>query len=319
MWDRRQKSINHVAAGGRETHIPMPSKAMTIDTTRRTLEELLLPATVEAIPIHLIASATDPGLGALGEAERSWVEAQGWSGKQGSVLLLPDGQGGIGGVLLGTGGEDWAKQAPLLAGVLPGALPEGDYRFAAKLPDPELAALAFLAGCYRFARYKTANEAKPKRLVLPEGAKRDDVLALAEALYFGRDLINTPANDMGPPELELAARALGARHDASVDAVIGDDLVEKNFPLIHAVGRASARAVWASAASYWSRASATSASVSTGASASGNCASSRRASDSARSWLPASSAPDDEVCRGSTDAAMLVRYQRAAPAKSPTR
>ena len=105
MWDRRQKSINHVAAGGRETDIAMPSKAMTIETTRRTLEELLLPATAEAIPIHLIASATDPGFGALSEAERSWVEAQGWSWKQGSVLPLPDGSGGIGGVLLGTGGE----------------------------------------------------------------------------------------------------------------------------------------------------------------------------------------------------------------------
>ena len=242
MWDRRQKSINHVAAGGRETDIAMPSKAMTIETTRRTLEELLLPATAEAIPIHLIASATDPGLGALSEAERSWVEAQGWSWKQGSVLPLPDGSGGIGGVLLGTGGKDWSLQAPLLAGVLPGALPEGDYRFASKLPDPELAALAFLAGCYRFARYKTANDAKPKRLVLPEGAKRDEVLALAEALYFGRDLINTPANDLGPAELEAAARELATAFGASIKVTEGLRLLSDNFPMIHAVGRASDRA-----------------------------------------------------------------------------
>ena len=220
----------------------MPSKAMTIENTRRSLEELLLPADAEATPVHLIASAADPALGALSEAERSWVEAQGWSGKQGSVLVLPDGEGGIGGVLLGTGGEDWPSQAPLLAGVLPGALPEGDYRFASKLPNPELAALAFLAGSYRFARYKSSDEAKAKRLALPEGADRDQVLALAEALYFGRDLINTPANDLGPAELEAAARELATTFGASIKVTEGSGLLADNFPMIHAVGRASDRA-----------------------------------------------------------------------------
>ena len=220
----------------------MPSKAMTIETTRRSLEQLLLPADAEATPVYLIASAADPALGALSEAERSWVEAQGWSGKQGSVLVLPDGKGGIGGVLLGTGGEDWPSQAPLLAGVLPGALPEGDYRFASKLPDPELAALAFLAGSYRFARYKSSDEAKAKRLALPEGADRDQVLALAEALHFGRDLINTPANDLGPAELEAAARELATTFGASIKVTEGSGLLADNFPMIHAVGRASDRA-----------------------------------------------------------------------------
>ena len=101
----------------------MPSKAMTLETTRRALEEMLLPAGAEAIPIRLIASEKDPALEALSEAERSWVEAQDWSGKQGSVLVLPDGRGGIGAVLLGTGGKDWPAQAPLLTGVLAGAPP----------------------------------------------------------------------------------------------------------------------------------------------------------------------------------------------------
>jgi leucyl aminopeptidase len=220
----------------------MPSKAMTIETTRRSLEELLLPADAEATPVHLIASAADPALGALSEAKRSWVEAQGWSGKQGSVLVLPDGEGGVGGALLGTGGKEWPSQAPLLTGVLPGALPEGDYRFASKLPDPELAALAFLAGSYRFARYKSSDEAKAKRLALPEGANRDQVLALAEALYFGRDLINTPANDLGPAELEAATRELATTFGASIKVTEGSGLLADNFPMIHAVGRASDRA-----------------------------------------------------------------------------
>src|ERR1044071_5673331 len=144
---------------------------MTLETTRRGLEDLLLPAGTEAVPVKLIAPQDDAALQSLSNAERAWVEAQGWTGKQGSVLLLPNGQG-IGGVLLGTGGKDWGAQAPLLPGVLPGVLPRGDYRFASPLPDPELAAVAFLAGSYRFTRYKAANGPKPKRLVLPQGATR---------------------------------------------------------------------------------------------------------------------------------------------------
>jgi leucyl aminopeptidase len=220
----------------------MQSKAMTLDTGRRALEELLLPAGAGALPIYLIAAADDPVLGDLSEAERGWVAVQGWSGKQGSVLLLPDGRGGIAGVLLGTGGEDWATQAPLLTGVLPAALPEGDYRFASPLPDSELAVLGFLAGSYRFTRYKAADGAKRKRIVLPEDASKDQVLALAEALYFGRDLINIPANDLGPAELESAARELATTFGASIKVTEGSGLLSDNFPMIHAVGRASDRA-----------------------------------------------------------------------------
>ena len=213
---------------------------MTLETTRRGLEDLLLPADTDAIPIRLIAQENG-ALPGLSSAERAWVEAQDWTAKQGTVLLLPNGQGGVGGVLLGTGGNDWAMQSPLLLGVLPAALRPGDYRFVSPLPDPELAAVAFLAGSYRFTRYKTANGPKPKRLVLPEDADRQEVLALAEALYFGRDLINTPANDLGPAELEAAARELANAFGGSVKVTEGSGLLSDNFPMIHAVGRASDR------------------------------------------------------------------------------
>jgi leucyl aminopeptidase len=129
----------------------------------------------------------------------------------------------------------------LLPGALPGALPPGDYRYASKLPDPELATLAWLAGSYRFGRYKTENNGKPKRLALPDGVERARVQALAEALYFGRDLINIPANDLGPAELEAAAREIGTEHGASVKVTEGSSLLSDNFPMIHAVGRASDR------------------------------------------------------------------------------
>src|SRR6478736_6802315 len=95
---------------------------MTLETTRRGLEDLLLSAGTDAIPIRLIAQENG-ALPGLSSAERAWVGAQSWAAKQGTVLLLPNGQGGVGGVLLGTGGKDWATQSPLLLGVLPAALP----------------------------------------------------------------------------------------------------------------------------------------------------------------------------------------------------
>jgi leucyl aminopeptidase len=219
----------------------MTSKATSLEATRRNLEGLLLPPGADSVPIHLVASAENQALGELSEAERSWVRTQGWIAKQGSVLLLPDGQGGIGKVLLGTSGPGWAEQAPLLTGVLATTLPEGDYGFAAPLPDAALAALGFLAGSYAFTRYKASGADKKRRLVLPEGASREQVLALAEALYVGRDLINTPANDMGPAELEGAARELANAMGGSVKVTEGSSLLSDNFPMIHAVGRASDR------------------------------------------------------------------------------
>ena len=222
--------------------LAMTSKAPTLETTRRGLEDLLLPSGTEALPISLIGSTDDPAFKALSETERAWVAAQGWSAKQGSVLVLPDGRGGIGRVLLGTGGDDWMTEAPLLLGVLATALPSGDYRLASPLPDSELAVFGFLAGSYSFTRYKTANADKKKRLVLPEGANRGQALSLAEALYFGRDLINTPANDLGPAELENGARELANVFGCSIKVTEGSSLLSDNFPMIHAVGRASDRA-----------------------------------------------------------------------------
>ena len=208
----------------------MTTKAMTLETARAALEDQLLEAGSEAIPIHLVASEDDAVLEGLSDAHQAWVEAQGWKPTLGALLLLPNGTGGLRGVLLGTGGKDWAQRTPLLTGALPAALPEGDYRFASPLPDPELAALGFLAGSYRFTRYKTANGAKSRRLVRPDGASRDYVLALTEALYFGRDLINTPANDLGPAELEAAARELANAYGGSIKVTEGSGLAFGQFP-----------------------------------------------------------------------------------------
>src|SRR5207342_3596266 len=93
-------------------------------------------------------------------------------------------------------------------------------------------------GAYRFIRYgKPANEV---RLEVPEQTDAADLSRIVEAVYLARDLINTPTNDMGPRELADAAAALAARHGAAIGVTVGDDLLEHNFPLIHAVGRAAA-------------------------------------------------------------------------------
>ena len=107
--------------------------------------------------------------------------------------------------------------------------------------DARLAALAFALGTYRFTRYRKA-EARKVKLDLPQSVDREDLERIVEAVTLTRDLVNTPANDMGPAELEGAVRALAARHGADVKSVVGDDLLRKNFPLVHAVGRAADRA-----------------------------------------------------------------------------
>jgi leucyl aminopeptidase len=216
--------------------------ARTLSKSREHLSNLLLEPGAPALPIHFAASKDDLNSQGLSEADRNWIEARGWTPKAGSIVLLPGTDGGIGGALLGVGNEDWARHAPLLPGALPGSLPAGDYRFAADIADPDLATLAFLAGAYRFTRYKSDNDTKPRRLVRPEGVDRARVLALAEALYFGRDHINTPANDFGPAELEAAARELAIEHGAYIKVIEGSSLLSDNFPMIHAVGRASDRA-----------------------------------------------------------------------------
>jgi leucyl aminopeptidase len=104
-----------------------------------------------------------------------------------------------------------------------------------------LAALAFALGSYRFARYRK-NDAPQAKLIVPQNVDASELSSIAEAVFLARDLINTPANDMGPAELEEATRALGKKHGAAVTAIVGDELLAQNFPLIHAVGKGSTRA-----------------------------------------------------------------------------
>ena len=168
-------------------------------------------------------------------AGAAWVETSGFKGEAGKVLLLPDASGGISGALLGTGdGSD-----SLITGALPSALPLGDYRLAGGFDgEATLAALGYALGTYRFTRYSGKPRDWP-RLVLPQGVDGEEVGRLARAMFLARDLINTPTNDMSPADLAAAAERVADAHGATVTTIVGDDLLTQNYPMVHAVGRAS--------------------------------------------------------------------------------
>jgi leucyl aminopeptidase len=199
----------------------------------------------KSVPIWIVRNAAGLRAAPLTEAQRAWVEAAGFKGGGNKHLLVPGEDGAVAGVAFGIGEarEPMAKPE-LLLGLLAGALPRGLYHVAGGVEDAELAAAAWGLGAYHFRRYKTGDREdapQPPRLKVAAGASLARALATVEAVWLGRDLINTPAADMGPQELEDAARQLAKRHRAGISSVVGDDLLAKGFPMIHAVGRASSR------------------------------------------------------------------------------
>jgi leucyl aminopeptidase len=174
----------------------------------------------------------------ISEAQKGWSAANGFTGQRGRLLALPGEDGALGAQLFGLGDE--ADRPALIFGLAGAALPSGRYALAGDIADPTLAMLGFRLGAYRFTRYKTAAAAP--ELVAAPGADLGEVERLAEAAFLARDLVNTPANDLGPNALEAEIRALAGRHGMAVKALVGDDLLAGNFPMIHAVGRAAAEA-----------------------------------------------------------------------------
>ncbi len=195
-----------------------------------------------AIPITFATKTTWDAIcaGLPGEA-RQFALANGFAAKPGACLTLPSADGHIAHALFGLEDEGSKSRDLFRPGALPGLLPPGVYRFANAPHDVRLAALAFALGSYRFGRYRKAD-APDVRLVPPEGVDVADIARMADAATLARDLINTPSNDMGPEELALAAEALAKRFGGGFNAIVGDDLMRQNFPLIHAVGMASTRA-----------------------------------------------------------------------------
>jgi leucyl aminopeptidase len=194
-----------------------------------------------AVPI-LFVNAGKAGETAkiLDARQQAYMRAAGFEPKPGRHLAIPAADGALAFILFGIEAADDALIDPFRPGQLVNLLPPGTYRFANAPHDARLAALAFALGAYQFTRYRKA-EARNLRLVVPEGVDGDDLSRIVEGVTLARDLINTPSNDMGPAELEDAARALAKQHGANVDVTAGDALA-KNFPLVLAVGAGSPRA-----------------------------------------------------------------------------
>jgi leucyl aminopeptidase len=194
-----------------------------------------------SVPILFVTTTNfDKTIEIIDDRERTFLRAAGYEPKPGRHLIVPAADGKLAGVLFGLENADEPMKDLFRPGALATLLPPGTYRFANAPHDARLAALAFALGAYQFTRYRKADERKV-RLVVPDGVDGDDLTRIVEGAALARDLINTPSNDMGPTELEDAARALAKQHSASV-SVTGGDALEKNFPLVAAVGAGSPRA-----------------------------------------------------------------------------
>ena len=182
-----------------------------------------------SLPLYICADGQLPD---LTPAQAAWASAQGFTGAAGQLCVLPAEDGRPAGALFG---RDPSRMSIARAAA---ALPEGDWALS---EGTEEDALAWLLAGYRFDRYKSSKPQKAQ-LICPEGVDPERVRAIAEGEALTRDLINTPASDMGPQELESAAAAVAERFGAKLTVIRGEDLIAQNFPMIHAVGRASPRA-----------------------------------------------------------------------------
>ena len=200
------------------------------DSTR-----ILWPLTESALPAWLESQTSQVA---------AWVRSHGFKAEAYRVLTLPDAEGRVAGAILGLGALARADDLQLWhAASLPRNLPPGRYSLGVPLNAKAATQflLGWLIGAYRMTRYRSATQAEPATLVPPENADASYAHAAAEAVSYARDLINTPANDLGPEELAKAASELAKRFGGECQVITGEALRAKEYPLVYAVGAASPR------------------------------------------------------------------------------
>lgn len=198
--------------------------------------------TSEVILVDAINKNEFPGwLSAQSPSHQEWVRAHHFNGSPDQFLRLPTAEGRLGKIAGG-----FNPQSPFAFGAMLYNNANSDGIFEITTSYGEEAdfyiALGWAAAAYRFTRYKSDESGKNAKLVMPKSFNSKLLKAHVEALYLVRDLINTPANDLGPSELAEASRLIATSIGATYNEVVGEALLEQNFPAIHAVGRASEQA-----------------------------------------------------------------------------
>ena len=200
------------------------------------------PKKASASPIWFVTAATCAGIvKELDPVAQAFIKASGYEPTAGRAMVFPDASGSIG-ALSALESVSARHRDVFLPGKLVTLLPARVWRFANAPHDTAQAALAWLLASYVFRAFRSAAAGALPRLVAPDGIDVARIERIAAAVGLGRDLINRPANDLGPQQLEEAALALAGKYAAKSHSIVGDDLIAQNFPLIHAVGRASAQA-----------------------------------------------------------------------------
>jgi leucyl aminopeptidase len=172
-------------------------------------------------------------------ARRGWIESTGVSGSAGDLAILPGRDGKAAGAVLVLA----AKPTLWDFGALGTKLPPGTWKLLDTQPvSPTDAAVAIGLGLWKFERYKAKKRKPTAKFLWPAGADKARATAMIEAISMARDLITTPSSDMGPAELAAAAQEMAKKFKAKLTVIVGDDLLKKNYPTVHAVGRASVRA-----------------------------------------------------------------------------
>ncbi|EJF83185.1 leucyl aminopeptidase family protein [Candidatus Bartonella washoeensis] len=188
-------------------------------------------------PVFLVTPKNLADL-SLDASTRAWIKVNDFTGKAGQILFVPHETGHLKKVLFGLGnGEE-----PFITGILAKNLPAGQWHLEGAASHEINIYLGLAFGSYQFNRYRKNSPLKSLSIHVNDMVDLDELQRLYETVFFVRDLINIPANDMNPDTLEKEARQLGETYSAHVESIHGDELLTHNFPMIHAVGRASSTA-----------------------------------------------------------------------------
>ena len=198
-------------------------------------------ATKATVPIHAMEPASaKKWLAKQSAATRAWADANDFKPVAGRTLTIPSSNGKLASVLFVLHRD---RTSPFLAARLPGALPKGRYELKGikKGSLADTLALGWALSEYRYTKYKKSARAD-RRLVWPKAGDKARVTRLAEATFLVRDMVTTPANDLGPAQIESQMKKIAKKHEAKISVVRGNALLQKNWPMVHAVGRASDQA-----------------------------------------------------------------------------